>query len=85
MAWAIRFEFCVCFFYILINKSFVSIKNKDDDQIGQLYESIVEYFDLYEMIKVETEKRKSEPKPNTPPIFRIRGLVMRDNENKEDD
>jgi hypothetical protein len=37
------------------------------------------------MIKEETEKRKSEPKPNTPPIFRIRGLVMRDNDTKEDE
>ena len=37
------------------------------------------------MIKQETEKRANEPKPNTPPIFRIRGLLMRDKEEKEDD
>jgi len=30
------------------------------------------------MVKQEQAKRCNEPKPNTPPIFRIRGLVSRD-------
>ena len=54
-----------------------------DNQIDELYDSIVKYFNLYEMIKEESEKRANEAKPRTPPIFRIRGLVMRDNEDND--
>ena len=46
--------------------------------MDQLYDSIIAYFKLSEMVQQEQAKRCNEPKPNTPPIFRIRGLVSRD-------